>query len=249
MIGRFVFPGPTPKTPAWTPMKLNGFSYIRRWFWLFMLLVGFTIVGTYLLVFNELSDALALLVHSDADAGLQLPDDPAVFVAELKYRLLLIIGAGCVAAALVSLLWLRIAARAIQRPIRIIQHAVDRMAQGKLNETIAIDTADEFGRIGNGINELAANLQELLLHIWKQTGQCAHSLETLRRGSAYEKGAPSATELQSALDQLAGAVENLRAMAKAYVFYDVRLEGNQTLAANHRPLSADDRSPGHADTI
>ncbi|MBR9980819.1 MAG: HAMP domain-containing protein [Desulfatitalea sp.] len=217
-------------------MKQNGFSHIRRWLWVFMLLVGITLIVTFCLVFNEITGTLASVPVIISATDKSTPIDVTSLVTELKGRILLILGIGAAAACLLSILWLQMATRAIHRPIRMIQRAVTRMAQGKLNETITIDTADEFGQIGAGVNELAANLQELLLHIWKQTGQCVGSLESLQQGLIACDGHAPTPEAKEALDQLTLAIDDLRAMAKAYVFYEVRLEGDQTLAADHYPF-------------
>ena len=120
----------------------------------------------------------------------------------------------------------------INRPIHAIRRAIYRLAQGKLNETVTIDSTDEFAQIGSNINELAANLQELLLYIWKQTGQCMSTVGKIGDNLDHQVDPAVLGETKEQLEELLSAIENLREMAKAYVFYDVRLEGEQAIAIN-----------------
>jgi len=137
---------------------------------------------------------------------------------------------------------LRMAARRIERPLHTIERALGQLARGQLNETVVIDTHDEFGRIGAGINEVAVNLQELLLYIWKQTGQCLTLLDQIHNNPELAKDRKLTLESLGYLKQLSEAIDDLRDMAKAYVFYDVSIEGNRTQAINEPGESDDTRN-------
>ena len=213
-------------------MKKNGFSHIRRWLWLYLVIVVLTTLATYILIYNQLSSALLLYDLKLRAAGEGLQSDPTMLIPALRLRLILLLTIGLLSILLLSIVWLRSAVRQIDRPLHIIRKAVFRLSQGKLNETVPVETSDEFGQIGSNINELAANLQELLLYIWKQTGQCLSLLETIRLLQAKEIEGKIDPRVHDALQQLTRAVDNLRDMAKAYVFYDVYLEGEKTLAIN-----------------
>jgi methyl-accepting chemotaxis protein len=212
-------------------MKKNGFSHINQSLWLFALIVMLSATGVYWLVFNEVVSTLRTQAHL-SDALSQTPSNSTDTLSILKVRLIVVFGAGLLAILLLSILWVRMTARQLKRPIHAIRHAVLRMAQGKLNETVSIDSIDELGQIGGGINELAANLQELLLYIWKQTGQCMAALETIRNHLDRCDDPALETELRESLRHLTASVENLRLMANAYVFYDVCLEGDRAQAIN-----------------
>jgi methyl-accepting chemotaxis protein len=226
-------------------MKKNGFSHIRRWFWVHLLLVLLTTLVAYLFVYKEIVQfSLVPAYVSDVNPA-QQSLSPATS-GEFKMRVVLVLSAGMLSIVIISVIWLRIAMHRIQKPIDTIQQAVFRLAQGKLNETVAIETMDEFGQIGSSINELAANLQELLLYIWKQSGQCVQSLDKIHQ---YRSGLPESERLSHGTDQhlheLAAAIESLREMAKSYVFYDVRLDGEKALAIS-RPDTADPADILHA---
>lgn len=214
-------------------MKKNGFSHIRRWLWLYLFIVVFTTLAAYLIVYNEISSLLTLHASMfDATNSTAAQESSATLLAGIKLRILLLLTAGFLAVLFFSIVWLRSASRQINRPISAIRRAVFRLAQGKLNETVTIDSSDEFGQIGSGINELAANLQELLLYIWKQTGQCLTTVERIKNNSNLQDDQRLSAETTLHLQELSAAIENLREMAKSYVFYDVRLDGEHAVAIN-----------------
>jgi len=212
-------------------MKKNGSSYIRKWLWFYVLAVVLTTLVSYCFVYHEI---VPLLDYDTATPAVSSSGSPAASVspAALKLRVLLILGAGSMAVLLASLIWLRIVLRQFHRPMLAIRRALFRLAQGRLNETVSLDSVDEFGQMGAKINELAANLQELLLCIWKQTGQCLTTLEKLQNDSNKHLKCTLPEQNIEQLHQVIASIENLREMAKAYVFYDVRLDGEQTLAIN-----------------
>jgi methyl-accepting chemotaxis protein len=213
-------------------MKKNGISQIRRWFWVHLLLVVLTTLTAYIFIYKEIVHYSLVSTSIAALNPAQQNPSPATLNG-FKLRVLLLLSAGMLGIIFFSVIWLRIAMRHIHRPIHTIQQAVFRLAQGKLNETVAIESTDEFGQIGSSINELAANLQELLLYIWKQTGQCAHCVESIKQ---YTSELPESERCSQITDQhlheLTCAIESLRELAKSYVFYDVRLDGDKALAIN-----------------
>lgn len=214
-------------------MKKNGFSHIRRWLWLFFIAVMLSSAAVYFLIYNEIYEWLSVLSSIVAATGQDMHGAADVLLAGLRLRLLMLLSAGFIFILILSLLWLKTASHHIHRPITNIQRALNRLAQGKLNETVTIETVDEFGQMAGSLNELAANLQELLLYIWKQTGQCMTTLEKIEAKNAASPDHELPAETVKELELLADSIRSLRQMAKAYVFYDVRLNGDETLAIRH----------------
>lgn len=153
-------------------------------------------------------------------------------IAGLKLRLLLILTGGFIICLLLGFVWAGFCTRRIGRPVRIIATAMSKLTRGQLNETVTVGTSDEFEQIGASINELAANLQELLLYIWKQTGQCHVLLDHIHNNPDLRRDKRLTLESMGYLKQLNEAIDDLREMAKAYVFYDVSIEGTNTHAIN-----------------
>ena len=215
-------------------MKKNSYSHIRKWLWIYMLLVILTTIATYLLIYQEITDSLAMhgVLRAGAASAAEFEASYKAWQVGLRLRLLLLLTAGIAIVGGFGFLWVRLVARKMSRPIGIIHRAVFRLASGKLNETVDIETADEFGQIGSGINELAANLQELLLYIWKQTGQCSRHVQEIQGEVTTNCSTAMGSDNLKQLNELSEAIQDLRKMAKAYVFFDVRLEGEQTMAIN-----------------
>ena len=196
------------------------------------MVIGFTIV-LFLVVYLEVTGAMSVLEAGQANGAMISPEKLTKAFAGTRLRLLLILSGGVLACLVLGYAWLRWAVRQMGRPVKTISRAMSKLAKGQLNETVAIGTSDEFERIGSSINELAANLQELLLHIWKQTGQCITLLENIQSNPDLKHDKQLTLEGLGYLKQLAEAVEGLREMAKAYVFYDVSIEGSKTTAVNN----------------
>ena len=213
-------------------MRKGIFSHIRRWLWIYLFLVVLGTAACYLLTYQEISAALHLQgVLHDVQAG----QSTRSWVTLLQRRILFLLTAGTAIVILSVILWVRLAGRRLSWPVNIIQKSIYRLSRGKLNETITLNAADEFGQIGSNINELAVNLQELLLYVWKQTGQCLSLLEdmdTLQIKQISTFSSQISDEDHRRLAEMATALRDLREMAKAYVFYDVQLDGEQTLAVN-----------------
>lgn len=214
-------------------MKKNGLSYIQKWLATYLSMVILIVIVLFLVVYMQVADTVAALELGQGNDLVSSSGRTITAIAGLRLRLVLILSGGVLACVVAGYAWMRLAVRKIGRPVRTISSAISKLAKGQLNETVAIETSDEFERIGGSINELAANLQELLLHIWKQTGQCLTLLESIQSNPDLRKDKQLTLEGLGYLKQLSEAVEGLREMAKAYVFYDVTIDGAKTTAVNH----------------
>jgi HAMP domain-containing protein len=223
-------------------MKKNGLSYIQKWLSIYLSVVILITIVLFLVIYLEVTGTMEALELGQGNSPIMdAAKAPSAF-AGMRLHLALILSGGILACAVMGYVWLRLAARKIGRPVRTISRAMSKLAKGQLNETVAIETSDEFETIGGSINELAANLQELLLHVWKQTGQCLTLLENIQNNPDLRHDKQLTLESLGYLKQLYEAVEDLREMAKAYVFYDVNIEGTKTTAVNH-PGAVDYSSP------
>jgi methyl-accepting chemotaxis protein len=226
-------------------MKKIVFSHIHAWLLIFWAIVMATTIATCLFLYGEINGVVSAMVME------QLTDEQASFntasgvraaeqqLAGLKIRIMLLLSGAIFVIGGFGFLWVRLASRRLARPVRVLANALSRLSHGKLNETVTLDTADEFSQIANGINELAANLQELLLYIWKQTGVCLKKIEYLENSSSSENQYQLPSESLEQIKLLNKAVHDLREMAKAYVFYDVYLDGDKTLSINDSDNSSE----------
>ncbi len=211
-------------------MKKSRFSHIRKWLLLYLIAVLVTTFAIFALIFVEIDsilDSVAKTLPVIGEAGnASLP----AAISAMRLRMLLVTTGGLLGLGVLGYVWMGLASHRLVRPMRRLARALAQLARGKLNETVDITQDDEFGQMGAGINELAANLQELLLYIWKQTGQCLVLLDRIQQNPDMQHDRRLSLETLGYLKQLTEAVDDLREMAKAYVFYDVSLEGNNARA-------------------
>ena len=205
---------------------------MRRWMLFYLALVLVVTAVLWALIYLGIVGILAAYAPLAATTGGAAPNHLPLALADLKSIVLLLLVSGLLLSAGLGYFWYRILSRRFDRSVIALLRALEQMARGRLNETVSIDTPDEFGRMGASINELAANLQELLLYIWKQTGQCLTMLEHIHNNPDLRHDRRLTLESMGYLNQLTESVDDLREMAKSYVFYDVSLDGNKTLAIN-----------------
>ena len=205
---------------------------MRRWMLFYLALVLVVTAVLWALIYLGIVGILAAYAPLAATTGAAAPNHLPLALADLKSIVLLLLVSGLLLSAGLGYFWYRILSRRFDRSVIALLRALEQMARGRLNETVSIDTPDEFGRMGASINELAANLQELLLYIWKQTGQCLTMLEHIHNNPDLRHDRRLTLESMGYLNQLTESVDDLREMAKSYVFYDVSLDGNKTLAIN-----------------
>ena len=211
-------------------MKRTRITYMRKWMLFYLALMLSVTAVLWVMIYLGIAGVLASCALS-ADAA-DAAASRQVQWADLKIVLVLLLTGGLLMNAGLGYFWYRILSRRFDRSVDTLLRALDQLARGRLNETVAIDTSDEFGRMGASINELAANLQELLLYIWKQTGRCLTMLEHIHNHPDLRHDQRLTMESLGYLNQLTESVDDLREMAKSYVFYDVSLDGNKALAIN-----------------
>lgn len=203
---------------------------MRRWMLLYLALVLFLTAVLWALTYIGIAGTLASYTPSAEKIDTVAPRQMSW--ASLKISLLVLLTGGLLMSACLGYLWYRILSRKFDRSMVAILRALEQLARGRLNETVSIDTPDEFGRMGASINELAANLQELLLYIWKLTGKCLTMLEHIHHNPELHHDRRLTLESLGYLNQLTESVDDLREMAKSYVFFDVSIDGNKTHAIN-----------------
>jgi methyl-accepting chemotaxis protein len=233
-------------------MKKIVLSHIGAWLLIFWaIFLGVTMV-TFLVLYCEITSAVNTMAsvqmaneHSTTSGTAAVPLRTDQWLTTIKIRIMLLLSGAVFVIGGLGFLWMRIVSRRLARPVKILSKALLRLSSGNLNETVTLDTTDEFSQIATGINELAANLQELLLYIWKQTGQCLERIESLQNSTDAARQPQLPPESMEQIKQLNRAVRDLREMARAYVFYDVCLDGDKTLAATEPNPSPANKTRKH----
>ena len=99
--------------------------------------------------------------------GAVVINSPVVAVNDFLRHIYWFIGLGAVAGILLSFLVIQLLTRSLVRPLRAMQDTTGAIAKGDYGARVHIDSADEIGRLGTSINQLAADLGQFMLEAAK----------------------------------------------------------------------------------
>ena len=128
----------------------------------------------------------------------------------------------------VILFWKR-----ILQPLTEIRTALGPLAAGKLDKTVTVSGPGEIASMGEKVNDIASNLQEILLHLWSQTD---HSIDLIDRISGTVHAGMSngnCTRVHTDLKSVRSCMENLKGMTDGISFYNVQLEDKSAVTPEH----------------
>jgi hypothetical protein len=118
----------------------------------------------------------------------------------------------------------------IAKPLDELGKVAFQMVNGRLNELVPVRTNDEIGKIGELINDLAINLQEILLHVWNHTGQDIVLLDRIGRiVNSQPGGNGMPPEIREDFRFVRQDIEDMQTMVKAFDFYRVRLDQTKVM--------------------
>jgi methyl-accepting chemotaxis protein len=187
--------------------------------WCFLTISLFTSVISIVLLVT-LGDGLRLTGAVPAELG-------AIFSATLRWQIALS-AALMIAATGGVFIFLY---RQVARPLEKAAEVAERMAEGHLGETLSNHPSNEIGRIGESINSLAVNFQEMLILVWNQTDNAIARLRRttgqVRTDRAQDLSPEMLTDLTSARQDL----ETMRMMVRSFDLYDVAITKNDVLTA------------------
>ncbi len=162
----------------------------------------------------------ALSAH-ESNPGFQ--DRVFVFFRQLQHRIIWTLGFLFLAtAALFSLM-----VRTISSRLEKVIHGVREISLGQLNVTIPVEPCDEIGKIGETINDLVANFQEILLGLWNHTESCLYLMAQTRNNSKMNPKRPDI--LENALEHMHNDLESIQTAIKSFEFYDICLESGKVV--------------------
>jgi len=121
--------------------------------------------------------------------------------------------------------------RRVARPLEKTAEAAGRMADGHLGETLPTHPPNEIGRIGESINGLAVNFQEVLILVWNQTD---NAIARIRRATGKVKPDRKhalSSEMLADLTSARQDLETMRMMVRSFDLYDVAITKNDVLTA------------------
>jgi len=176
-------------------VRSEKFSGLRRQIWIYFL------------------PALAVILAAGAYLIYEAEND------YLQYR-----AAAAMFFAVVSLLAIPfLFIRNIVAPLEELLSVSRKITEGYLKETVPIRNKDEIGKIGEQINALSVNLQEILLHVWNHSRDSADILKRISYG-----GIPS--DMASDIAAVRQSMEDMQSMVKTFEYYDIRMDEDRLMA-------------------
>jgi len=122
-------------------------------------------------------------------------------------------------------------ARSMTRPMAVIGRRTQQMVEGRLDRLIPTDSGDrETAHVGEHINDLAMNLQESLLFVWKRTDGALARYEAIRRHISRCGDPELAALLTAEIDDAGREIEEIRTLVRSFRFYDVDLDDTVILS-------------------
>ena len=171
------------------------------------------LVGAIVCVFTFFSLAL---VHTTAATGADLQMLSWMWAG-------LLIGAVCLSAVFIY-------TRKLLAPLEDVQQTAARIAGGRLDQPAEVTGMDETAALAELINDIAANQQEILLHLWTQTGNSIQVLDRLQAGIDSRFSNDGLAGMKKDLASIRSNMEGLRALVNGVEFFQVKLSNNKISA-------------------
>ncbi|WPD20779.1 MAG: HAMP domain-containing protein [Candidatus Electrothrix scaldis] len=132
--------------------------------------------------------------------------------------------------------------RHIIRPLTEIQAASRLMADGHLETSNYVKRSDEIGSLGENINDLAVNMQEVLLFVWNHSQSSRDLLENIaqnlnfslekERGGTKIKGG-----VQKDIIKMHRNNEDLKSIVMSFSYFEIKLE-DEKMVSDYQQESA-----------
>ncbi|MDY6789744.1 MAG: hypothetical protein SWH54_00580 [Thermodesulfobacteriota bacterium] len=117
------------------------------------------------------------------------------------------------------------------RPIDHMGKTVYQMTRGHLDAMVSECANSEINKIGELINDLAIDLQEILLHVWSHTGQDIILMDRIVRVCGAKSGGDGIPEeIKDDLRIVRQDIEDMQNMVKAFDYYNVRFDKEKIIA-------------------
>ena len=154
----------------------------------------------------------------------------ARILKRLQNRMILVMSAVFLAVIVAIFLFMR----RVIKPLDEIGETAFKMAHGRLDEPVPARACNEIGKIGELINDLAIDLQEILLHVWNHTRQDIVLMERIVAiMSSQQGGNGMVVEIREDFYFVKQDIEDMRDMVKAFNYYHVRLDEEKVLVNEH----------------
>ena len=129
----------------------------------------------------------------------------------------------------------------IVKPLAEIQAASRLMADGHLETLNQVKRADEIGSLGENINDLAVNMQEVLLFVWNHSRLSRDLLENIAEDLQFSLSTEqSESEKENSIEKDINAMhrnnEDLKSIVMSFSYFEIKLE-DEKMVSDYRQES------------
>jgi methyl-accepting chemotaxis protein len=227
---------PSPHTTAWVipesfkgefGMRAKSRYSLQRTMIIYFLLIGFAsmLVGIEFLAEFQGGALKAELWAGIQQAG-QSPMDPDLLFApidRLRSKAILMV----VIIIVVMIIVLTMFIKNITEPLQHMIQVSRKISAGDLSQTVRIDADNELSELGNVIDEMATNLQEVILLCQSMCdngqGFIDDALAQIKNNAQIE---PADNQLLKTIQRLGGELATLNDVIAHFSFYTVESSGD-----------------------
>lgn len=142
-----------------------------------------------------------------------------------RNRMLMLLGITILCVGAITYLFVK----TVLIPLRKVSQAADKISQGNLNVTVPANPSGEIGQLGEIINDLSVNFQEVLLLTGTAVGNSFSAIEKIETLLKSDNCASTEEVLQQ-VQLLRKDLEMLSSVVKDFEFYQARFDGRQAIS-------------------
>ncbi len=172
------------------------------------------------LLFFSLSIPLSLLIIGSMLHASQGQSDKGLWVASFAAVLLLMI-------LIRGLFFFQ---RSIVIPLQELCSTVQRISDGEFDKPIQIRAMDEIGQVGESVNDLVINVQEILLYAWNHTHKNFTPLKELPSDPSL---------LKNEISKIYQENENMKEFLLTFTYFEVKLDREKLVSDTPDDSNAD----------
>jgi len=210
--------------------KKKQFPLVQTLWWTRKLIATFSLLALVAIAANVivLADVNSEIARQNnvlaAQATAVLQSDPPHDLSVLySYRNRMIVLLGITIVCFGTIIYLFV--RKVATPLNTVAYAAKEISRGNLTVTVPSPRRHEVGELGQIVNEVAANFQEILLLTGTTVGNANSALHRMEELMRSQSGLDSEGRVYEHIQAMKQDLEMLAAVVKNFQFYETRFDG------------------------
>jgi HAMP domain-containing protein len=207
---------PLVQTPWWTRKLVAIFS-----------LLALVTIAANVIILADVSGEIAR--KNKVFAPQATVDEPASRSHDLSalysYRNRMIMLLGLTVVCFGTIIYLFV--RKVAAPLNTVAYAAKEISRGNLTVTVPAPRRQEVGELGQIVNEVAANFQEILLLTGTTVGNANSALHRMEELMRSQSGLDCEGQLHEHVQAIKQDLEMLGTVVKNFEFYETRFDGRK----------------------